>query len=138
MDIVERIKAQLSAAPAVLFMKGTPDFPQCGFSAQAVAALRACGANFAHDSSAQRCTKGVQHRSVLRTGCPSTTAIVRLRAVDWRCFAKLLDIGFPPAIDRIRIFPFAPEPHMEKYRSGECRNQRTGMPSLIEVSGKTA
>jgi monothiol glutaredoxin len=48
MDVVERIKAQLSAAPVVLFMKGTPDFPQCGFSAQAVAALRACGAKFAH------------------------------------------------------------------------------------------
>ena len=29
-------------------MKGTPDFPQCGFSAQTVAALRACGADFAH------------------------------------------------------------------------------------------
>ena len=48
MDVVDRIKAQLSAAPVVLFMKGTPDFPQCGFSAQAVAALRACGAKFAH------------------------------------------------------------------------------------------
>ena len=48
MDVVERIKAQLGAAPVVLFMKGTPDFPQCGFSAQAVAALRACGAKFAH------------------------------------------------------------------------------------------
>lgn len=48
MDVVERIKSQLSAAPVVLFMKGTPDFPQCGFSAQAVAALRACGARFAH------------------------------------------------------------------------------------------
>jgi monothiol glutaredoxin len=29
-------------------MKGTPDFPQCGFSAQTVAALRACGAEFTH------------------------------------------------------------------------------------------
>jgi len=37
-----------SAAPAVLYMKGTPDFPQCGFSAQTVAALRACKAQFAH------------------------------------------------------------------------------------------
>ena len=46
MDVVDRIKTQLSAAPVVLFMKGTPDFPQCGFSAQAVAALRACGAKF--------------------------------------------------------------------------------------------
>ena len=48
MDVNERIKAQLSAAPIVLFMKGTPDFPQCGFSAQTVAALRACGASFHH------------------------------------------------------------------------------------------
>jgi monothiol glutaredoxin len=32
----------------VLFMKGTPDFPQCGFSAQAVAALRASGVNTFH------------------------------------------------------------------------------------------
>jgi monothiol glutaredoxin len=46
MDVVERIKAELGAGPVVLFMKGTPDFPQCGFSAQTVAALRAVGANF--------------------------------------------------------------------------------------------
>ena len=46
MDVNERIQSQLSAAPVVLFMKGTPDFPQCGFSAQAVSALRACGARF--------------------------------------------------------------------------------------------
>lgn len=48
MDVVDRIKAQLASAPVVLFMKGSPDFPQCGFSAQAVAALRGCGASFAH------------------------------------------------------------------------------------------
>ena len=46
MDVVERIKAEVSAQPVVLFMKGTPDFPQCGFSAQTVAALRALGAEF--------------------------------------------------------------------------------------------
>jgi monothiol glutaredoxin len=48
MNVTERIKTQLAAKPVVLFMKGTPDFPQCGFSAQAVAALRSCGADFAH------------------------------------------------------------------------------------------
>jgi monothiol glutaredoxin len=48
MDVVERIKAELSSGPVVLFMKGTPDFPQCGFSAQTVAALRAVGASFRH------------------------------------------------------------------------------------------
>jgi len=45
-DVVSRIKGHIATSPAVLFMKGTPDFPQCGFSAQAVAALRASGAGF--------------------------------------------------------------------------------------------
>ena len=48
MDVEEKIKAELNSAPVVLFMKGTPDFPQCGFSAQTVAALRALGAQFKH------------------------------------------------------------------------------------------
>ena len=48
MEVVEKIKAELSSAPVVLFMKGTPDFPQCGFSAQTVQALRQLGANFKH------------------------------------------------------------------------------------------
>ena len=47
-DVLDRIKQQIATHPVVLFMKGTPDFPQCGFSAQTVAALRACGADFAH------------------------------------------------------------------------------------------
>jgi monothiol glutaredoxin len=45
-DVVNRIKTHIGTSPAVLFMKGTPDFPQCGFSAQTVAALRANGAGF--------------------------------------------------------------------------------------------
>lgn len=48
MDIIERIKSQLSSSPVVLYMKGTPDFPQCGFSAAAVRALNAAGAQFTH------------------------------------------------------------------------------------------
>lgn len=45
-EVVTRIKQHLAAEPFVLFMKGTPDFPQCGFSAQTVAALRKVGAQF--------------------------------------------------------------------------------------------
>jgi monothiol glutaredoxin len=48
MDIKERIQSELSSAPVVLFMKGTPDFPQCGFSAQTSGALRQLGAQFKH------------------------------------------------------------------------------------------
>ena len=48
MDVNERIQSQLKANPVVLYMKGTPDFPQCGFSASAVRNLEACGATFTH------------------------------------------------------------------------------------------
>jgi monothiol glutaredoxin len=43
-----RIREHLESAPAVLFMKGTPDFPQCGFSAQTAAALKAVNAKYSH------------------------------------------------------------------------------------------
>jgi monothiol glutaredoxin len=43
MDALERIKQQVTGNPVVLYMKGTPQFPQCGFSANAVQILNACG-----------------------------------------------------------------------------------------------
>jgi monothiol glutaredoxin len=43
MDVQQRIKEQVSGHPVVLYMKGTPQFPQCGFSAAAVQILNACG-----------------------------------------------------------------------------------------------
>jgi monothiol glutaredoxin len=46
MDVIERIKQQLEANAVILYMKGTPDFPQCGFSSQAVQILGACHAKF--------------------------------------------------------------------------------------------
>ena len=48
MDVNERIKKQLESFPVLLYMKGTPDFPQCGFSAKTVGILRAAGAKFAY------------------------------------------------------------------------------------------
>lgn len=47
-DVNERIKKQLESHPVLLYMKGTPDFPQCGFSAKTVSVLRAAGAKFAY------------------------------------------------------------------------------------------
>ena len=44
MAIHDVIKKQVTGNRIVLYMKGTPDFPQCGFSANAVGILRACGA----------------------------------------------------------------------------------------------
>ncbi|MEQ6885841.1 Grx4 family monothiol glutaredoxin [Salicola sp. Rm-C-2C1-2] len=48
MDINENIKQQLSENPILLYMKGTPQAPQCGFSAKTVQALMACGQRFAY------------------------------------------------------------------------------------------
>ena len=42
MDVQERIKEQVTNNPVVLYMKGTPQAPMCGFSATAVQILRAC------------------------------------------------------------------------------------------------
>ncbi|MBI3043616.1 MAG: Grx4 family monothiol glutaredoxin [Betaproteobacteria bacterium] len=43
MAIQDVIKGQVTQNRVVLYMKGSPDFPQCGFSANAVQILRACG-----------------------------------------------------------------------------------------------
>lgn len=43
MDIQEKIRQQVSSHRVVLYMKGTPQFPQCGFSAMAVQILHAAG-----------------------------------------------------------------------------------------------
>ena len=43
-----RIESVLAANPVVLFLKGTPDAPQCGFSAKTAAAMDATGADYAH------------------------------------------------------------------------------------------
>ncbi len=47
-DVNDRIKDQIDGNPVLLYMKGTPDFPQCGFSGQTVAALKAVGRPFAY------------------------------------------------------------------------------------------
>ena len=43
MDAQEKIKQQVTGNSVVLYMKGTPDAPMCGFSAAAVQILEACG-----------------------------------------------------------------------------------------------
>ncbi|GAB6195248.1 Grx4 family monothiol glutaredoxin [Lysobacter xanthus] len=48
MTIMERIQADIDRHPVVLFMKGTPQFPMCGFSSRTVQALRAAGATTLH------------------------------------------------------------------------------------------
>jgi len=48
MEVIERIKNQIETNPVLLYMKGTPDFPQCGFSGRAVQILEQCGVEYAY------------------------------------------------------------------------------------------
>ncbi|HEX5487680.1 MAG TPA: Grx4 family monothiol glutaredoxin [Rhodanobacteraceae bacterium] len=46
MDVIERIKQTLTRHPIVLYMKGTPDYPMCGFSMRTSQALNAIGEQY--------------------------------------------------------------------------------------------
>ena len=48
MDILENIKAQIEDNSIILYMKGNPQFPMCGFSGRAVDVLKRCGVEFAY------------------------------------------------------------------------------------------
>ncbi len=46
MDVLERIKTAVEGSSIVLFMKGTPQFPMCGFSSRTAQALKAVNAEY--------------------------------------------------------------------------------------------
>lgn len=47
-EVIEAIKQQIANNPVILYMKGSPEQPQCGFSARASQVLMACGERFAY------------------------------------------------------------------------------------------
>ena len=47
-EVLTTIQEQISSHPILLYMKGSPQAPQCGFSAQTVQCLMACGERFAY------------------------------------------------------------------------------------------
>ncbi|MDR3442059.1 MAG: Grx4 family monothiol glutaredoxin [Legionella sp.] len=47
MDTLEKIKNQIAENTILLYMKGSPKMPQCGFSARAVQCIESCGVDFA-------------------------------------------------------------------------------------------
>lgn len=48
MDVNDRIKEHIETNPVVLFMKGTPQMPMCGFSSRTSEALKSCEREFAY------------------------------------------------------------------------------------------
>lgn len=48
MDVLERIDEQVKNNPIVIYMKGSPQMPMCGFSSRASQAMQSCGVEFAY------------------------------------------------------------------------------------------
>ncbi len=80
MAILERIQAEVDGHPIVLFMKGTPQFPMCGFSSRTVQALKAAGAD-----PAQLHTVNVLEEPEIRANLP--------RYSNWPTFPQLFIHG---------------------------------------------
>lgn len=78
MSVLELIKAEVEGHPIVLFMKGTPQFPMCGFSSRSVQALKAAGADGFH-------TVNVLEQPEIRASLP--------RYSDWPTFPQLFING---------------------------------------------
>ena len=77
-SVEERIRAEIEGHPVVLFMKGTPQFPMCGFSSRAVQALKTSGAAPLH-------TVNVLEEPEIRANLP--------RYSDWPTFPQLFING---------------------------------------------
>jgi monothiol glutaredoxin len=77
MSVEDRIRAEIEGHPIVLFMKGTPQFPMCGFSSRSVQALKAAGA--------QLHTVNVLEEPEIRANLP--------RYSDWPTFPQLFING---------------------------------------------
>ena len=78
MPVMERIQAEVDGHPVVLFMKGTPQFPMCGFSSKAAQALLTAGAKGVH-------TVNVLEEPEIRANLP--------RFSNWPTFPQLFIHG---------------------------------------------
>ena len=78
MQVSERIQAEIEGHPVVLFMKGTPQFPMCGFSSRTVQALKQAGATGLH-------TVNVLEEPEIRANLP--------RYSNWPTFPQLFING---------------------------------------------
>jgi len=77
MEILETIQQQIDENPIIIYMKGSPEQPQCGFSAQSSQMLMACGERFAYID--------ILANPEIRANLPSLS--------DWPTFPQLFVAG---------------------------------------------
>lgn len=114
-DIIEKIQQQISKNLILLYMKGSPKLPECGFSARAVQAISRCGERFAYID--------VLKHTDIRTALP--------RFSKWPTFPQLWING--ELIGGCDII-------MEMYQNGELqsiiKNSMTKYKEIIRKSSK--
>jgi len=96
-DVLDRIRQQVEENPIILYMKGTPQFPMCGFSSRTVEALKSTGAQYAYVN--------VLQDQEVRANLP--------RFSDWPTFPQLYVNG--ELVGGCDIV-------MELYQTGELKN----------------
>lgn len=74
MSAQERIKETVTGNPVVLYMKGTPQFPQCGFSATAIQILKHLGVQNLHTRTCSKTPKSAKASRITPTGRPSRSS----------------------------------------------------------------
>ena len=77
MDVMDTIREQIESNPIILYMKGNPQQPMCGFSARTVQCLMACGKPFAYVD--------ILSHSQIRASLPDYS--------DWPTFPQLYIAG---------------------------------------------
>ena len=108
--VFERIEADLKANPVVLFMKGQPSMPQCGFSAKAVGALQDLGVEFAHVNVLEgRGTKGTDKqlekaRSQIRDRLTQLAPIFLKNKFMLGDDFSMLDVAIAPLLWRLDYY----------------------------------
>lgn len=100
MEILDTIKQQVTENPVILYMKGSPKLPQCGFSSQSSQALMECGARFAYIN--------ILEQPEVRANLP--------QYANWPTFPQLFVKG--ELVGGCDII-------MELYRSGELKSMVT-------------
>ena len=98
MLVMERIQAEVETHPVVLFMKGTPQFPMCGFSSRAVQALMSARAGTAGAEQAGAEPAGVEPAGVEHVHTVNVLQEPEIRAnlprfSNWPTFPQLFIHG---------------------------------------------
>lgn len=118
-DVNARCAALATAAPLMLFMKGSPDAPKCGFSRKVVEALKEAGAEFGHAPVAHTSTRSHLHAPRRHPTAPRPSPVCALLSVR-RHFDILTDEAVRQGMKAFANWPTFPQLYAQGELVGGC------------------